>query len=57
MTIREGCVVHRTDGHDHHDADVLLKDNGYVRVTVNDRWHYYPPDRIDYIEYDPNGGD
>jgi len=49
MALMEDCDVHLTSGGVFESVDVLLKENGFTRVSAEDDYLYFAPGQVEVI--------
>jgi hypothetical protein len=52
MGVLSDCTVLLTDGRTLREADVLFRDNGYIRVGSDGEVSYFPPHMVQRVDYE-----
>jgi len=46
MPVMDGCTVQLTEGDSLEDVSVLFRDSGWIRVTYDNHYIYFPPEQV-----------
>jgi len=57
MPVIDNCTVQLAGGDSLDEVSVLFKDNGWIRVTYDDHYIYFPPDEVTEVVRPIGGGD
>jgi len=57
MPVIDNCTVQLAGGDSLDEVSVLFRDNGWIRVTYDDHYIYFPPDEVTEVVRPIGGGD